>query len=450
MPALVRIAAVAVAGVTLYFAGIVNSIVINEPSRGGALAVALAVGAALAMLVAALRGRGDEPFAGTSRTAVRVIWLLVSICALVGLAWLFGVPRQRGFDWTPYHNDAIAINECAAKTILAGGRPYSDVDLFSCYGERRLGPDRTTPLRRGLFADVPVYPSDDELDAAWAERSRGRGENVEFVWRPSYPALSYFPLLPWVAVGWDTNLLYLLCLLAAMALVLSRARPDLRPFVTVGLLGSVAPIAFTVGGSGDLLYALPLVAAWTWRERGWSAVAFGLSAAAKQLAWFFAPYLFMQWIASHGPREAVRRAAVSAGVFALVNLPLAAGDVEGWLRGVTTPLAEPMFARGAGLVFLSTNGVLPMLPASAYLAMELVAAAACLVTAWRLRQRSPELGVVLAVVPLYFAYRSLFSYFFLLPLFAMASLVRMRLPALTPGAAREAGAVTILVEPRRR
>jgi hypothetical protein len=55
---------------------------------------------------------------------------------------------------------------------------------------------------------------------------------------------------------------------------------------------------------------------------------------------------------------------------------------------------------------------------------------------------------VLALVPL-FAYRSFFSYFFLLPLFAFAALARMRVGQLDPEHARAAGAITLFALPAR-
>jgi len=451
---LLRIAAVSVAGAVLYFAGIVNSIVIYEPSRFGAIVVVSAIGVALLLIGSALRGTSDPERGPSTRTAdrwlVRGAWTFICVMALVSLAWVYGVPRQRGFDWTPYHNDAIALNECAARMILGGRAPYASLDLFGCYRERSIGPDRTTPLRRGLFSDVPVYPTDDELDAAWALRSRGQGENLEFVWRPSYPAVSFMAIVPWVAAGWDTNTFYLLCLAAAMALILLRAAAPLRPWLLSGLLGATSLVAFTVGGSADLLYALPLTAAWLWRERAWSAVLYGTAAATKQIAWFVAPFLFLQWVSQHGLREAIRRSALSSAVFLVLNLPLALPDPGAWLAGLLTPVVEPMFARGAGLVFLGTNGVGPLLPNAAYLALELAAFAGALALAWRERRRSPELGAVLAVVPLYFAHRSLFSYFFLLPLFAFAGLARQPVAGWAAGRLQRAGMLTFFASPARR
>lgn len=444
---LLRIAAVAVAGAVLYEAGLVNGATQLRPSAAGALFTVAGVASAFALTIVALRGRGQGEGASTLAPSLvvpaRVAFLLVSFMALVGLAWLRGVPAPPVEDETSYHNDAIALNECAAQEVLRGRDPYAQLDLYACYGERRIGGDRTTPLRRGSFATVTVYPSEEEMDAAWAAR-----EDV-FVWRPSYPALSIALILPWVALGWDTNVLYLLCLVAAMALVAWRAPRGSRGFVITGLFAAASLTAFTVGGSADLLYALPLVAAWLWRERRWSAVALGIACAVKQLAWPFAAFYLIGVVAARGWREALRRAAAAAGVFALANAPFVLWDARAWWLGLITPVAEPMFARGAGLVFLSTNGVLPLGPPGLYLVLEGLAAVAVLAVGWRSRHTSPELGAVLAMTPFFFAWRSLFSYFFLLPLFALAGLARMPAGEVSTEAARSSGALTVLALPTR-
>ena len=449
MGVLWRLAAVAVAGAALYFAGLLNGIVIEHPDRPGAGPVVVAIGAAIVVLAIAISGSARDLTTARHAWLLRGTWALVCVMGLVGLSWLVGMQRQHSDDWTPYHNDAIALNACAARLVLQGRNPYTDLDLFSCYRSLGIGPDRTTPLRRGLFADEVIYPSDDELDRAWDLRSRGEGANEEFVWRPSYPALSFLPLVPFVAAGLDTNYLYVGCLLAAMALVLLRATRGLRPFFLTGLLGSAGLAAFTAGGSSDVLYALPLAAAWLWRDRRWAPVALGLAIATKQIAWFFVPYYLIAVVASGGWRRAARDLATAAGVFAAANLPFVAWNAEAWVAGILTPLVEPMFPRGAGLVFLSTNGGLPLPPALLYAALEAAAGLVCLLLAWRSRRSSPELGAVLAVVPLFFAWRSLFSYFFLLPLFAFAALARMPLGDLAGERARRLGALTIFAAPSR-
>src|ERR671937_224568 len=100
-----------------------------------------------------------------------------------------------------------------------------------------------------------------------------------------------------------------------MALIVWRSGPGMRPFVLTGLLGASCLAAFTVGGSADLLYALPLVAAWIWRDRLGGALAFGVACAIKQIAWFIAPFWLIAVVASLGWRAAARQAGIAAAVF---------------------------------------------------------------------------------------------------------------------------------------
>ena len=160
-----------------------------------------------------------------------------------------------------------------------------------------------------------------------------------------------------------------------------------------------------------------------------------------------APFFLIAAYASGGWRAVARQGAAAAAVFAVTNLPFAIWHPADWLAGVLTPIGEPMFPRGAGLVFLGTNGGLPLLAPLAYVGMEAVAMAFCLVIAWRTRHTSPELGIALALVPLFFAQRSLFSYFFLIPLYAFAGLVRLPLGDVSPQEARAAGALTLFALP---
>jgi hypothetical protein len=451
--ALIRLVAVTLAGAVLYYAGLVNAMVIQKPSAYGAGLVVGAIALSIAMLLVSLRGDGrgdattppDRRYVGVHRIA----WLVVCVMALVGASWFFAAPQEHSSDWTPYHNDAIALNACAARLFLDGRDPYADLDVYTCYAVLGIGADRTTPLRAGLFARDGLYPTDSELDTVWAIQSHDSQQQVEFETKPSYPALSFVLIAPWVALGWDTNVLYVLCLVVAMVLVLLRAPSGLRPFVLTGLLGAAGLAAFTVGGSADLLYALPLVAAWLWREKRWSGLVFGVACATKQIAWFFAPFFFIAIAAREGWRAALRQSAGAVVVFAITNLPFIVADPRAWIAGVSAPVADPMFPRGAGLIFLTLNDLLPLWSPLAYTALEAGAFAVCVTVAWRTRRTSPELGAVLALVPLFFAYRSLFSYFFLLPLFAFAALVRMPVGKLEPALARAAGAVTLFAIPAR-
>src|SRR5437879_12463211 len=111
MRALARIAAIAIAGATLYYAGLVNSIVQTDPARPGATWVVIAVGAALAMLVAAVTGtgRGDAVTSARRIGWHRAAWGFVSLMALVGMSWFWDLPRQQSVDLPPHPHDVDGV-----------------------------------------------------------------------------------------------------------------------------------------------------------------------------------------------------------------------------------------------------------------------------------------------------------------------------------------------------
>jgi len=133
---------------------------------------------------------------------------------------------------------------------------------------------------------------------------------------------------------------------------------------------------------------------------------------------------------------------VHPGVLPLVEKVLDPGCLVSSLSSISI-LPE------ADRILESLTDLLPLWPPLVYTGLEIAAFAVCVAVAWRIRRSSPELGMVLALLPLFFAYRSLFSYFFLLPLFAFASLVRMPLGELDPALARASGAVTLFAFPAR-
>jgi len=118
MRALFRMAAIAVAGATLYYAGLLNSIVIQRPERPGAIAVVVAVGAALVVLIAAVRGTGrDDAQTPPAHTRLhRALWVFACVLALVSLAsWLALVPLF--FAWRSLFSYFFVILLFAAVAI---------------------------------------------------------------------------------------------------------------------------------------------------------------------------------------------------------------------------------------------------------------------------------------------------------------------------------------------
>src|SRR2546422_4931111 len=111
MGVLWRLAAVAVAGAALYFAGLLNGIVIEHPDRPGAAAVVIAVGAAILVLAIAVSGSVGEPTTARHVWIFRATWGVVCLMALVGLSWLVGMPPPHPSASTPQHTAPNAWTE---------------------------------------------------------------------------------------------------------------------------------------------------------------------------------------------------------------------------------------------------------------------------------------------------------------------------------------------------
>ena len=105
-------------------------------------------------------------------------------------------------------------------------------------------------------------------------------------------------------------------------------------------------------------------------------------------------------------------------------------------------MADPMFPDGVGIVGLSTTPLLPFLPQAVYSVLELSAMLAVLLWYWRICRARPEAAMVLAIIPLFFAWRSLSSYFY------CAALPLLLLMAARPSASKRRASRPILDQVR--
>jgi len=296
---------------------------------------------------------------------------------------------------------------------LQGRNPYNDSSILDIARQFKIEPDWTTPLRLGQFANLAEYPTLTEFETAMNADLK-TGLAPEFESKVSYPALSFLTLVPFVLFH-DYNVFpfYLLSYLLLICIAWKYTRPELRLWVLLLGIANVPMWSETYGGSLDTFYILLVVVAWLLHDQRWkSALLLGLAAASKQIAWFFIPfYLLMIW-RQHGPLEAMRRLAIAAGVALVFNLPFILWNPQAWLAGVLAPIADPMFPLGAGLISLSLTHLLPFFPTWVYDILEAATMLFMFAWYWRLCRKHPEAVMLLAVLPLIFAWRSLPSYFF--------------------------------------
>lgn len=338
---------------------------------------------------------------------------LLRTMALLLIGCVVGVIAVALWFFPPaYSNDGTSLDTNAAFLLLEGKNPYVDSNIIDVARRFHIEPDWTTPLRVGQFAGRLDYPSTVDFRSTFDTALKAR-QAPEFESRVSYPALAFLTLVPFVFLHISNVLpFYLLSYLLLVWIAWKVTKKEMRPWMLLLALANVPMLSGTISGNLDLFYVLLIVLAWLMRERRWlSALFLGLALASKQIAWFFVPFYAILIWRQYGPREAGLRLMLAGGVALAINLPFIIWNPGAWLAGVLAPMADPMFPLGVGLVNLSSSHLLPYLPNWVYLSLEAGAMAALLACYWRICRVCPEAAMLLAVLPLFLAWRSLPSYF---------------------------------------
>jgi len=133
--------------------------------------------------------------------------------------------------------------------------------------------------------------------------------------------------------------------------------------VPLALLVWIAPVSRTANAAFGQITAVWLVpltiglALWYDGRLDGSAVALGVAAAAKQLAWPIAGLVWLHIWRTDGRRAALRTGGIAAGVAVLFVAPFVVWDISAWLESALVPLGEPLVAQGVGLTSLTVGGV---------------------------------------------------------------------------------------------
>jgi uncharacterized membrane protein len=351
----------------------------------------------------------------------RFLLLLLFIVAGIGTG-LFGRGLVLSVLPPQFSNDGTSLDTNAAILLLQGRNPYTASNMLDLARRFPIEPDWTTPLRQGEFANRLDYPTLTELQSV-LDTDMKAGSAPEFESKVSYPALSFLTLVPFsILKGYNTLPFFLLSYLLLVYIAWRMIRPELRPWMLLLSLADIPMWSSTVGGNLDVFYTLLIVLVWLRREKRWqSAVLMGLAIASKQIAWFFTPYYLILIWRTYGFKEAVRRGIIAGIVALAINLPFILWNPHAWLSGVMAPIADPMFPLGVGLISFSTSHLIPFFSSTVYTALELLGMVVCLGIYWRVCRKYPEAAMLLGVLPLFLAWRSLPSYFYCVayPLFIL-------------------------------
>lgn len=156
------------------------------------------------------------------------------------------------------------------------------------------------------------------------------------------------------------------------------------------------------------------------RHRRWlGAILLGLACAYKQYAWGFVPFFAVDAVLAEGWGEAIWRGTIALGAFLLPNGPFLVASPLAWFTSLWLPISEPLFPQGMGVIALSLGHLLPFGPPALYALLEVAALGVTLVIAIRFRRQLGAGVLVLALIPLFFAFRSIPSYFAFAPWLAL-------------------------------
>ncbi|MFC1865839.1 hypothetical protein ACFLYB_03910 [Chloroflexota bacterium] len=378
-----------------------------------------------------------------------IILLLAGIIEIIGLSVInTGVFQDRHpkgriseliatIDDAFVYNDSTALTQQATENFLDGKNPYAEANIISAMEGANGSYNKVTPLREGRFGEIFPYPETEEIERLWQEAVNNPASvPAEFETRLNYPAGSFLLAAPFFLLGVDNlrvvNLIYALPILAYVVI---RAPRNLRVFLIAFLLVSLEIWNLLASGGAGFLAFLFLLLAWLLpRKHLWlSALCMGVAIATKQIAWFFLPFYIIFIFKNMDTKKMLSVLAIVAAVFLAVNAQFIISDPKLWMSSVLAPMTGNLFPWGIGIVSLVSGGVFEIQSPLVFSVLQIIVCVSALVWYFNNCLRYPNSGLLLAVLPLFFAWRSLWAYFFYIDIIILASVIineyRFKAPA---------------------
>ena len=322
------------------------------------------------------------------------------------------------------YNDATALSQQAVENLLNGQNPYTHANIVEALSKYNGAYDRVTPLRVGTLSNVFPYPSNNQLEQLWNKAIQNPSQvPTELESRVCYPAASFLLPAPFIFMGiTDIRIVYAIFVLAGLAYAVW-VIPKPRRLLFIGAIIISLELWSSIAGGevGSLCFPLLLVAWLSLNRNLWlSAICMGLAVATKQTAWFFIPFYLFLLLRTQGVKIFWVVLSVIAGIFIITNLPFVVAEPKLWLASMTSPMTDPMFPIGGGLIALVNGGILHIKSSLPFTILEGIVFIFAILWYFRYCKRYPQTGPVLAIIPLFFAWRSLWSYFFYVAIISLA------------------------------
>jgi len=325
------------------------------------------------------------------------------------------------------YNDATALSHQAAENLLDGKNPYAESNVVSAMIEFNGMRDKLTPLRLGRFAAVFPYPTPEQLEQLWEEASQTPDVvPPELESKFNYPAGSFLLPAPFIWLGIaDLRFVFLIFIIPALVYVVLKVPGKYRLLFIMALVASVELWNSLAGGETGFLYFPFLLLGWVlYRRNLWaSAVFMAIAVSTKQITWFLLPFYLIVIFRTMGWRNLLGASGIVLGIFAAANARFFFADPELWFSSIFAPVAGKMFPLGVGLITIVTSGLVTVESPLIFSIMEFGVFGLAIIWYWFNCRRYPDTAPLLSVLPLFFAWRSLWGYFYYIDIIVLAAVL---------------------------
>jgi hypothetical protein len=331
------------------------------------------------------------------------------------------------FDTMYGYNDATALSHQAALNLLDSKNPYAISNIVTATIEFHGTSDKLTPLREGSFANIFPYPNSGQLEQLWQNAKKDPSRiPPEIESKFNYPAGSFLLPAPFIWLGvHDLRLIFLIFIIPALVYVIMKIPGRYRLLFIIALIASLELWNALAAGETGLLYFPFLLLAWVlYRRNLWvSAVFMAIAVATKQVTWYFLPFYLVVIFRLKGWRRTLAVTGIVGGVFIAANAWFFASDPALWVSSILAPVTDKMFPMGVGIITLVSSGLVPIHSGVIFDVLEVSVFVLAIIWYYFNCRRYPDTAPVLSVLPLFFAWRSLWGYFFYIDIIILASVL---------------------------
>jgi hypothetical protein len=329
------------------------------------------------------------------------------------------------FKTQPRYSDGAALTQQATVNLIDGKNPYASSNIITAMetydglaSTSDTGPFvNLTPIQEGRFAKAFPYPSQEDLTSLWEQsRTTPNSLPVEFESRLTYPAGSFMMSVPFVLAGMDNMQLVVgFFLLIAIAFGLWQVPRRYRLIFAVAVVVSLELWITGLIGLEKRLVVFPfMIAGWLLipKHPKLAMLLLGIGAATYQTVWFLVPFAAIYVYHLWGLKRAAAGLGLAITAFLAFNLPFIITDPVLWFTSVMAPMLDRLYPLGVGLVSLTETGIINIESSTVFTVLEIAALVGGLLWYFRNGLKYPAVGLLLSILPVFFAWRSLGSYFF--------------------------------------